>query len=82
MRSFSRRKNFCPASVKACQEAGPVSPKADGRILVDHIVATVNRSNTKGEVPGEFIGKLVHGRVGAGSMKSPMSRYASVYRRF
>jgi transcriptional repressor NrdR len=63
---------------KACQKR-PISPKAIDD-LVDHIVAVVTEK-FEGEVPGEFVGKLV--MEGLRELDDvAYVRFASVYRRF
>src|SRR5581483_11583416 len=74
---FSREK-LLSGIKKACQKR-PVSPKAM-EDLVDHIVAVVTEK-FEGEVPGEFIGKLV--MEGLRELDDvAYVRFASVYRRF
>jgi len=74
---FSREK-LLSGIRKACQKR-PISPKAIDD-LVDHIVAVVTEK-FEGEVPGEFVGKLVmEGLRGLDDVA--YVRFASVYRRF
>ena len=74
---FSREK-LLSGIKKACQKR-PISPKAIDD-LVDHIVAVVTEK-FEGEVPGEFVGKLVmEGLRGLDDVA--YVRFASVYRRF
>jgi transcriptional repressor NrdR len=74
---FSRDK-LLSGIKKACQKR-PISPKAIDD-LVDHIVAVVTEK-FEGEVPGEFVGKLVmEGLRGLDDVA--YVRFASVYRRF
>ena len=74
---FSREK-LLSGIKKACQKR-PVSPKTMDD-LVDHIVAAVTEK-FEGEVPGEFIGKMVMD--GLREMDDvAYVRFASVYRRF
>ena len=74
---FSRDK-LLSGIKKACQKR-PISPKAIDD-LVDHIVAVVTEK-FEGEVPGEFVGKLVmEGLRGLDDVS--YVRFASVYRRF
>jgi transcriptional repressor NrdR len=74
---FSREKLFGGIK-KACQKR-PISPKAIDD-LVDHIVAVVTEK-FEGEVPGEFVGKLV--MEGLRELDDvAYVRFASVYRRF
>jgi transcriptional repressor NrdR len=74
---FSREK-LLSGIKKACQKR-PISPKAIDD-LVDHIVAVVTEK-FEGEVPGEFIGKLV--MEGLRELDDvAYVRFASVYRRF
>jgi transcriptional repressor NrdR len=74
---FSREK-LLSGIKKACQKR-PVSPKAMDD-LVDHIVAAVTEK-FEGEVPGEFIGKMVMD--GLRELDDvAYVRFASVYRRF
>src|SRR6185437_2312296 len=74
---FSREK-LLGGIKKACQKR-PVSPKAM-EDLVDHVVAVVNEK-FEGEVPGDFIGKLV--MEGLRELDDvAYVRFASVYRRF
>ncbi len=74
---FSREK-LLSGIKKACQKR-PISPKAIDD-LVDHIVAVVTEK-FEGEVPGEFVGKLV--MEGLRELDDvAYVRFASVYRRF
>jgi transcriptional repressor NrdR len=74
---FSRDKLFSGIK-KACQKR-PISPKAIDD-LVDHIVAVVTEK-FEGEVPGEFVGKIV--MEGLRELDDvAYVRFASVYRRF
>jgi transcriptional repressor NrdR len=74
---FSREK-LLSGIRKACQKR-PISPKAIDE-LVDHIVAVVTEK-FEGEVPGEFVGKLV--MEGLRELDDvAYVRFASVYRRF
>jgi len=74
---FSRDK-LLSGLKKACQKR-PISPKAIDD-LVDHIVAVVTEK-FEGEVPGEFVGKLV--MEGLRELDDvAYVRFASVYRRF
>jgi transcriptional repressor NrdR len=74
---FSREK-LLSGLRKACQKR-PISPKAIDD-LVDHIVAVVTEK-FEGEVPGEFVGKLV--MEGLRELDDvAYVRFASVYRRF
>jgi len=74
---FSREK-LLSGLKKACQKR-PVSLKAMDE-LVDHIVAVVTEK-FEGEVPGEFVGKLV--MEGLRELDDvAYVRFASVYRRF
>jgi transcriptional repressor NrdR len=74
---FSREK-LLSGIRKACQKR-PISPKAIDD-LVDHIVAVVTEK-FEGEVPGEFVGKLV--MEGLRELDDvAYVRFASVYRRF
>ena len=74
---FSRDK-LLSGIKKACQKR-PISPKAIDD-LVDHIVAVVTEK-FEGEVPGEFVGKLV--MEGLRWLDDvAYVRFASVYRRF
>ena len=74
---FSREKLFSGIK-KACQKR-PISPKAIDD-LVDHIVAVVTEK-FEGEVPGEFVGKIV--MEGLRELDDvAYVRFASVYRRF
>jgi transcriptional repressor NrdR len=74
---FSREK-LLSGIKKACQKR-PISPKAMDD-LVDHIVAAVTEK-FEGEVPGEFIGKMVMD--GLRELDGvAYVRFASVYRRF
>jgi transcriptional repressor NrdR len=63
---------------KACQKR-PIGPKAI-EDLAEHIVETVN-NKYEGEVPAEFIGKLVMDGL-RGIDEVAYVRFASVYRRF
>jgi transcriptional repressor NrdR len=74
---FSREK-LLSGIKKACQKR-PVSPKAMDD-LVDHIVAAVTEK-FEGEVPGEFIGKMVMDGLRELDEVAYV-RFASVYRRF
>jgi transcriptional repressor NrdR len=74
---FSREKLFGGIK-KACQKR-PISPKAIDD-LVDHIVAVVTEK-FEGEVPGEFIGKMVMDGLREIDEVAYV-RFASVYRRF
>jgi len=74
---FSREK-LLSGIKKACQKR-PISPKAIDD-LVDHIVAVVTEK-FEGEVPGEFVGKIV--MEGLRELDDvAYVRFASVYRRF
>jgi transcriptional repressor NrdR len=74
---FSREK-LLSGIKKACQKR-PISPKAIDDI-VDHIVAVVTEK-FEGEVPGEFVGKIV--MEGLRELDDvAYVRFASVYRRF
>jgi transcriptional repressor NrdR len=74
---FSREKLFSGIK-KACQKR-PISPKAIDD-LVDHVVAVVTEK-FEGEVPGEFVGKIV--MEGLRDLDDvAYVRFASVYRRF
>ena len=74
---FSREK-LLSGIKKACQKR-PISPKAMDD-LVDHIVAAVTEK-FEGEVPGEFIGKMVMD--GLRELDDvAYVRFASVYRQF
>ncbi|HEX3889766.1 MAG TPA: transcriptional regulator NrdR [Verrucomicrobiae bacterium] len=74
---FSREK-LLSGIRKACQKR-PISPKAIDD-LVDHIVAVVTEK-FEGEVPGDFVGKLV--MEGLRELDDvAYVRFASVYRRF
>ena len=74
---FSREK-LLSGIKKACQKR-PVSPKKMDD-LVDHIVAAVTEK-FEGEVPGEFIGKMVMDGLREIDDVAYV-RFASVYRRF
>ena len=74
---FSREK-LLSGIKKACQKR-PVSPKVMDD-LVDHIVAVVTEK-FEGEVPGEFIGKMVMDGL-RDIDEVAYVRFASVYRRF
>ena len=74
---FSREKLLSGVK-KACQKR-PVSPKTMDD-LVDHIVAAVTEK-FEGEVPGEFIGKMVMDGLRELDEVAYV-RFASVYRRF
>jgi transcriptional repressor NrdR len=74
---FSREK-LLSGIKKACQKR-PISPKAIDD-LVDHIAAVITEK-FEGEVPGEFVGKLV--MEGLRELDDvAYVRFASVYRRF